>query len=51
MKTWAIKRDDDSYLQAKNGTVRLFKTRADAVEVIEKTKGVNMVKRVEITDA
>ena len=51
MKSWAVKRDDDSYLQAKNGTVRLFQTRTEGAAAAKRAKGVAKVQRVTIEDA
>ena len=51
MKSWAVKRDDDTYLLAKSGTVRLFKTRAEVAGAAKRAKGGAKVQRVTIVDA
>ena len=51
MRSWAVKREDGEYLLSKNGAIRLFKTRVDAVAVAARTKGKAKVQRVEVTDA
>ncbi len=50
MKSWAVKRDDGSYLLNKLGTVRLYKTRKEAQAAADRAKGTNKVSRVEISD-
>lgn len=49
MKSWAVKREDGTYLMAKTGTIRLFKTRKDATGAAKKAKGDAKPERVEIT--
>lgn len=49
VKSWTVIRDDGTYLQAKTGTLRLYRTRGEASEAAAKAKGKNKVQRVEIT--
>lgn len=51
MKGWTVKREDGSYLLAKNGTLRLFANREFAAGSAKRAKGKASVQRVEITDA
>lgn len=50
MKSWIVKRDDESTLLNKNGTPKLFKTRGDAKDAADKAKGDNKPQRVSIEE-
>lgn len=51
MKSWCVKREDGTYLLARNGCLRLFPKRGDAKDVADKTKGKAKAQRCEIADA
>jgi hypothetical protein len=50
MKSWIVKREDETYLLNKNGTPKLFKTRGEAKGAGDKAKGENKPQRVNIEE-